>query len=54
MPLPGAALKLALGAQMAEELLLSGQRVLPTRLEASGYAFQAPELPRALKQLLAS
>jgi hypothetical protein len=54
MPLPGAALKLALGAQMAEELLLSGQRVLPTRLEASGYTFRAPELPPALKQLLAS
>ncbi len=54
MPLPGAALKLALGGQMAEELLLSGQRVLPTRLEGSGYAFRAPELSSALKQLLAA
>jgi uncharacterized protein (TIGR01777 family) len=54
MPLPGVALKLALGAQMAEELLLGGQRVLPTRLEASGYTFSAPELPGALKQLLAA
>ncbi|MDQ3946397.1 MAG: TIGR01777 family oxidoreductase [Actinomycetota bacterium] len=54
MPLPGAALKLALGAQMAEELLLGGQRVLPTRLEGSGYTFGAPELRQALTQLLAS
>jgi uncharacterized protein len=54
MPLPGAALKLALGAQMAEELLLGGQRVLPTRLEGSGYTFEAPELRQALTQLLAS
>lgn len=53
MPLPAAALKLALGAQMAEELLLSGQRVLPARLEASGYTFRAPELPGALEQLVA-
>jgi uncharacterized protein (TIGR01777 family) len=53
MPLPAAALKLAVGAQMAEELLLTGQRVLPARLEASGYIFKAPELPGALKQLLA-
>ena len=54
MPLPAVALKLALGAQMAEELLLTGQRVLPARLEASGYTFRAPELPQALKQLLAT
>jgi uncharacterized protein len=54
MPLPGAALKLALGTQMAEELLLSGQRVVPTRLEGSGYTFQAPELGQALEQLLAA
>jgi TIGR01777 family protein len=53
MPLPAAALKLALGAQMAEELLLSGQRVLPARLEASGYTFRALELASAFKQLLA-
>ncbi|MGH8990094.1 MAG: TIGR01777 family oxidoreductase [Acidimicrobiia bacterium] len=54
MPLPAAALRLALGAQMAEELVLSGQRVLPGRLEASGYTFRAPDLEQALKQLVAS
>jgi hypothetical protein len=54
MPLPDAALRLVLGAQMAEEFLLSGQRVVPRRLEASGYTFRAPELSQALKQLLAS
>jgi uncharacterized protein (TIGR01777 family) len=53
MPLPAVALKLALGAQMAEELLLTGQRVIPKRLEDSGYTFRAPELRGALVGLLA-
>ncbi|MGH9039192.1 MAG: TIGR01777 family oxidoreductase [Acidimicrobiia bacterium] len=53
VPLPAPALKLVLGAQMAEELLLSGQRVLPARLEASGYTFEFPELIPALRHLVA-
>ena len=51
MPLPAVALRLALG-QMAEELLLGGQRVLPKRLLDSGYAFTAPDVEAALQGLL--
>jgi hypothetical protein len=54
MPLPAVALKLALGAQMADELLLSGQRVMPKRLEDSGYTFKGPDLRPALQRLFAS
>jgi uncharacterized protein (TIGR01777 family) len=52
IPTPAFALKLAMGEQMAQELLLSGQRVMPTRLIESGYTFLYPELPAALAHLL--
>src|SRR5262249_37559751 len=38
VPLPAFAARLAIG-EMADELLLVSQRVLPARLEAAGYAF---------------
>ncbi len=41
---PQFALKIALGEEMAKELLLISQRVLPTRLLASGFTFNHPEL----------
>jgi len=44
---PAFALKLVLG-QMAEELLLSGQKVLPTKISASGYTFKYQDLLTAL------
>jgi hypothetical protein len=53
LPVPRFALKLLLGGQMAEEMLLGGQRVLPTRLLDSGYVFAHPELADALKTALA-
>lgn len=46
-PAPAIVLKLVLG-QMGEELLLSGQRVLPTKISAAGYVFQYQDLPTAL------
>lgn len=51
-PLPSALLRLAMGAEMADALLLSSARVLPARLERSGYAFGAPDLRKALQQIL--
>lgn len=54
VPVPAFALKTLLGGEMAEELLLSGQRVLPARLQSSGYTFRAPELGPALERVLAS
>jgi hypothetical protein len=50
-PVPAFALRLALG-EMAG-LLLGGQRVLPRRLEESGYGFRFPTLEGALADLLA-
>ncbi|HEV7865363.1 MAG TPA: DUF1731 domain-containing protein, partial [Acidimicrobiia bacterium] len=52
LPVPKIGLKLLLGGEMAEELLLGGQRVLPTRLLDSGYTFAHPELADALQSVL--
>jgi hypothetical protein len=46
-PAPAFALRLALG-EMADALLLSSQRVSPSRLTVSGYTFQQPDLAGAL------
>ena len=51
LAVPGLALKLLLG-EMAQELLLNGQKVLPRRALASGYSFKFPELEGALRDLL--
>jgi uncharacterized protein (TIGR01777 family) len=53
LPVPKVGLKAILGGEMAEELLLGGQRVLPTRLLDSGYTFVHPELADALRVALA-
>ncbi len=44
LPAPAFALKLALGSEMAEELLLASQRVVPSRLLDSGFTFEHAEL----------
>jgi hypothetical protein len=49
---PAAALRLALGREMAEELVLGGQRVLPTALQSRGYHFTHPGLDDALRSVL--
>jgi uncharacterized protein len=48
LPTPAFALRLALGAEMADEMLLSGQRVLPKRATKEGFTFAYPELVPAL------
>lgn len=48
---PAFALKLLFG-EMAESLLLSGQRVVPSRAEAEGFTFGYRELQPALHELL--
>lgn len=52
LPVPAFNLRLLLG-EMADELLLNGQRVAPQRLLDAGYAFQFPKLEDALRDLLA-
>jgi uncharacterized protein (TIGR01777 family) len=45
--------RLALGRQLADELLFSSKRALPTATLASGYRFRYDELEPALRHLLA-
>lgn len=52
LPVPAAALSLVLGRQMATGMLLASQRVLPARLESSGYRFRHPDLAGALRAAL--
>jgi uncharacterized protein (TIGR01777 family) len=49
LPTPGIALRLALGAEMANEMLLGGQRLFPKRAQAEGFEFAYPDLEPALK-----
>lgn len=49
---PGFALRAALG-EMAEALLLGGQRVVPRRVLAAGFTFAYPDLRSALSDILA-
>jgi hypothetical protein len=51
LPVPAPALRLLFG-QMAEETLLAGAKVRPSRLLESGFEFRYPELEEALRHLL--
>ncbi|HKF26527.1 MAG TPA: TIGR01777 family oxidoreductase [Candidatus Acidoferrum sp.] len=50
---PALALKLVLGREMAEELLLASQRVVPAALTRIGYRFAHPQLQAALEAMVA-
>lgn len=52
LPVPGFAVKMMFG-EMGEVVLLEGQRALPARLLAAGFAFSYPELEAALHRTLA-
>jgi uncharacterized protein (TIGR01777 family) len=51
IPTPGFALKLLLG-EMAEPLVLTGQRMIPANAERLGYTFAYPHLQEALRDIL--
>lgn len=53
LPVPAFALRLAVGREMADALLLASARGVPRRLEETGYRFRFPELGAALRRLLA-
>jgi NAD dependent epimerase/dehydratase family enzyme len=38
--------------EMADECLLSGQNIVPAKLESSGYKFQESEIEVALRRIL--
>ena len=52
LPTPAFALRLALGSEMAGEMLLGGQRVLPNRATAEGFEFTYSRLDEALRHAL--
>ena len=49
-PAPAFVLRLLLG-EMADALILSGQRVLPAKAIRSGFEFRYPDLASALQQI---
>ncbi|MGH8999067.1 MAG: TIGR01777 family oxidoreductase [Acidimicrobiia bacterium] len=51
-PIPAFAVRVGLGKEMADEMILVSQRVVPERLLSSGYAFQAEKITTALEQVL--
>lgn len=51
LPMPAFAARLALG-QMADDLLLASARVVPRRLEETGYVFRSPDLEPTLRHML--
>jgi hypothetical protein len=53
LPTPVFAVKARYGAELVEALLLASQRVLPARLEATGFTFAHPTLEPALRAVLA-
>ncbi len=52
LPVPGFVMRVAMG-ELADELLLTGQRVLPHKLETAGFGFTYPTLAEAIPSLLA-
>lgn len=53
LPVPSIGPKLLLGAELADALLFTGQRVVPRVLSSSGFQFAHPTLEIALRALLA-
>ena len=54
LPIPEFGPKLVLGGELADNLLFTGQNVVPTVLEGDGYTFRHPTLDGALRDLLTS
>lgn len=52
LPVPAFALRLAVGGEMADALLLASARGIPRRLEETGYRFRFADLSAALRHLL--
>jgi NAD dependent epimerase/dehydratase family enzyme len=46
---PAFAVRLALGRQQADEMILASQRVVPRALAAAGFAFRHPTVEEALR-----
>jgi len=53
LPTPTPGLWVLFGREATREAILSGARVLPARLEASGFAWDEPQLDGAIRRALA-
>jgi hypothetical protein len=51
LPTPGFGVKLLFGGELTDELLLSGQRVVPAKLQAAGFRFQHPTIDDAFDHI---
>lgn len=51
LPVPALAMRVLIG-EMADELLLNGQRVIPEALLESGFSFEFPDIDAALTDIL--
>lgn len=52
LPVPRFALALVMGGELTEEMIMAGQRALPTAAEASGFTFTHPDLASAARAVL--
>ena len=52
LPVPKFALRLGAGAEMADEMLLGGARVVPAALQSHGFRWSHPTLEPALRSVL--
>jgi NAD dependent epimerase/dehydratase family enzyme len=52
MPIPGFVLKIVLGGELADALVLQGQRAVPARLEGEGFEFGYTDLDEAMREAL--
>lgn len=52
LPIPAFGPRLLLGRELADALLFTGQRVVPTKLLGDGFRFAHPLLPDALRHVL--
>lgn len=52
LPIPGFVVKIVLGRELADALVLEGQRAVPAHLEADGFVFTDTDLERAMREAL--
>lgn len=52
LPLPAFAARLAMGRELADEMLLASTRCVPARLQSLGFTFRYPQLEAALRSVL--
>jgi hypothetical protein len=52
LPVPRVALRLLLGAELADALLFTSAKVLPAKLEETGFSFEHPDIEGALRAVV--